>query len=70
MNCTMCSLNNTVSIVTRLWVGRYGVQILAGARYLCHVQNVHSLTRSHLASYSVGTGSTAARAWEHPLTCR
>jgi len=47
----MCSLNSTVKIVTRLWVGRCGVQILAATRYLCSVQSVHTLTGSHLASY-------------------
>jgi len=50
VNCTMCILNSTGNILIRLWVGRCGVQMLAGARYLCHVQNVHILTGSHLAS--------------------
>ena len=58
----MWSPDSTVSRVTRLWIGRYGVQILAGARYLCSLQNVHTLTGSHLASYSVGIGGKAAEA--------
>jgi len=41
---------------TRLRAERYGVRFLAGANDFASRQNVHTASRAHQASHSVGTG--------------
>jgi len=43
------------STVTRIFTGRYGVQILAGARELSPLQNIQTSSSTHLASNSMKT---------------
>jgi hypothetical protein len=44
-----------VSVVTSLWAGQFGVQILAGPRDFSVLQNVKTSSRAHPAFWSVGT---------------
>jgi hypothetical protein len=48
------SQNSIASIVTRLWAG----QNPAGARNFCLLQNFHTGSGAHPASYIIGTGGS------------
>jgi hypothetical protein len=54
---TKHSRRSVVDIVTRQWACRSGVRIPVGERYLSLLQNVHTGSQTHPASYSVGTGT-------------
>jgi len=47
--------SSTVSTMTRIYAGRYGVQILARAREVCILQNIQTTFSTHPASNPVKT---------------
>jgi hypothetical protein len=71
-----CSQDTSVSIVTRLQAGWYGVQIPANARDFPVLQNAPdqlwgepSLLFSEYRRTWTGVKRSAVRAWSWPLTC-
>ena len=63
------SWSSIVGIVTVLWVGQCGVQILEVTNFSL-LQNVQTVSEAHPASYSVGTGvlSCGWSSWDLKLT--
>lgn len=45
-----------LSLMTGLWVGKYGVQFLGGSKICSLLQNVQTCSGAHLDSRSLGTG--------------
>jgi len=72
INTDVCIIFNSVwgriiSKMTKIYAGRSGVQILAGATELSHLQNIQTSSSSHPASnYSFDSGSKLA--WADNLT--
>ena len=57
LQCISREWDSSVSIVTGLWAGRYGIRFLKGIRFFFLFQNIWKSYWAHPASCWVGTGA-------------